>query len=108
MLSILNLVFGDTVLTPSGTINVVEGTNGSLSCDPSTDTNANGIDARWTFGSTTLATSTDNVIYSYTNIVQSQSGVYNCTLEYSIGSGSAPRYIVTRSAVVTVNVLSES
>ena len=107
MLSILNLVFGDPVLTPSSTINIVEGTNGSLSCSRSRDTNANGIDARWTYGSTTLATSTDNVIYSYTNIMRSQSGVYNCTLEHSIGSGSTPRYIVTRSAVVTINVQCE-
>ena len=105
MLSIL--VFDNPVLTPSGTINVVEGTNGSLSCNPSPGT-VDGIDARWAFGSTTLATSTDNVIHSYTNIMRSQSGVYNCTLEYSIGSGSAPRYIVTRSAVVTINVQSES
>ena len=105
MLSIL--VFGDPVLNPNGTINVVEGTSGSLSCSRSPGT-VDGIDARWTFGSTTLATSTDNVIYSYTNIMRSQSGVYNCTLEHSIGSGSAPRYIVTRSAAVTVNVQSES
>ena len=107
MLSILNLVFGNPVLTPSGTFNIVEGTNGSLSCSRSPDTNANGIDARWTCGSTTLATSTDNVIYSYTNIIWSQSGVYYCTLEHSIGSGSAPRYIATRSAVVTINVQCE-
>ena len=107
MLSILNLVFGNNpVLTPSGTINVVEGTSGSLSCAPSPET-VSGIDARWTFGSTTLATSTDNVIYSYTNIMRSQSGVYNCTLEHSIGSGSAPLYIVTRHAVVTINVQCE-
>ena len=66
-----------------------------------------GIDARWTFGPTTLATSTDNVIYSYTNIMRIQSGVYNCTLEHSIGSGSAPHYIVTRSDVVTINVQCE-
>ena len=105
MLSIL--VLGDPVLNPNGTINVVEGTNGSLSCSRSPDTVSTGIDARWTFGSTTLATATDNVIYSYTNIMRSQSGVYNCTLEHSIGSGSAPRYIVTRSAAVTIDVQCE-
>ena len=105
MLSIL--VFGDPVLNPNGTINVVKGTNGSLSCNPSPGS-VSGIDARWTFGSSTLATSTDNVIYSYTNIMRNESGVYNCTLEHSIGSGSAPRYIVTRSAAVTINVQSES
>ena len=101
------LVFSDPVLNPNGAINIVEGTSGSLSCAPSPGT-GDDIFARWTFGSTTLATSNYNVIYSYTNIMWSQSGVYNCTLEYSIGSGSAPRYIVTRSAVVTINVQSES
>ena len=101
MLSIL--VFGNPVLYPSGTVNIEEGTSGSLSCAPSPGA-VDGIDARWTFGSTVLATSTDNVHYMYTNIMRSQSGVYNCTLEHSIGSGSAPRYIVTRSAVVTINV----
>ena len=104
MLSIL--VLGDPVLNPNGTINVVEGTSGSLSCNPSPGS-VSGIDARWTFGPTTLATSTDNVIYSYTNIMRIQSGVYNCTLEHSIGSGSAPHYIVTRSDVVTINVQCE-
>ena len=39
--------------------------------------------------------------------MRSQSGVYNCTLEHSIGSGSAPRFIVTRSAVVIINVQCE-
>ena len=107
MLSILNLVFGNPVLTPSGTINVVEGSDGSLSCKPSTDTVTNGIDAKWTFGSTTLATSTDNVIYSYTNIMRNESGEYNCSFTHSIGSGSAPRYIVTRHASVTINVQCE-
>ena len=100
------LVFLDPVLNPKGTINVVEGTSGSISCRTG-PTNGDDIVARWTFGSTTLATSNYDVIYSYTNIMRSQSGVYNCTLEQPIGSGSAPRYNVTRSAVVTINVQCE-
>ena len=49
------LVFGAPTLNPNGTINVVEGTSGSLSCSSSPDTSTADIDATWTFGSTQLA-----------------------------------------------------
>ena len=39
--------------------------------------------------------------------MRSQSGEYNCTLEHSIGSGPASRYIVTRHASVTIDVQCE-
>ena len=98
------LVFGAPTLNPSGTINVVEGTSDSLSCSRSPDTNT-GITATWTFGSTQLASSTDSVTYSYSNIMRNESGDYNCTLTHNIGT--VP-YVVTRYAVVTINVQCES
>ena len=97
------LVFGAPTLNPNGTINVVEGTSDSLSCSRSPGTT--GINARWTFGSTQLASSTDSVTYSYSNIMQNQSGDYNCTLTHNIG---IIPYVVTRYAVVTINVQCES
>ena len=90
-------------LNPNGTINVVEGTSNSLSCSP--DTVTTGISTRWTFGSTQLASSTDSVTYSYSNIMRNESGDYNCTLMHDIGT--IP-YVVTRHAVVTINVQCES
>ena len=99
------LVFGAPTLNPNGTINVVEGTSGSLSCSSSPDTSTTNIDARWTFGSTQLASSTDSVTYSYSNIMRNESGDYNCTLTHNIGT--VP-YVVTRHAVVTINVQCES
>ena len=104
---VVSLVFGDPVLDPNGTISVVEGTNGSLSCSRSSGTNISSVIVTWTFGATTLATSNDYLNYIYTNIMLSQSGEYSCTLEHSIGSGRAPRYNVTRSATVTINVQCE-
>ena len=62
------LVFGAPTLNPNGTINVVEGTSGSLSCSSSPDTSTADIDATWTFGSTQLAASTDSVTYSYSGM----------------------------------------
>ena len=70
------LVFGAPTLNPNGTINVVEGTNDSLSCSRSPDTSTTNIDATWTFGSTLLASSTDGVTYSYSNIMRNESGDY--------------------------------
>ena len=88
------------MLNPSGTINVLEGSNGTLTCmrnagDPTS------LDAVWTFGSTQLAESQDIVSYSYTNIMRTQSGEYNCTLTHDIGSLS---FSVTRVGTVTINV----
>ena len=99
------LVFGAPTLNPNGTINVVEGTSGSLSCSSSPDTSTADIDATWTFGSTQLASSTESVTYSYSNIMRNESGDYNCTLRHEIGT--VP-YNVTRHAVVTINVQCES
>ena len=96
------LVFGAPTLNPNGTINVAEGTSGSLSCSRSPDTNT-GITARWTFGSTQLASSTDSAIYQYTNIMRNESGDYNCTLTHNIGM-----LAVTRHGTVTINVQCES
>ena len=101
------LVFPDPVLSPNGTVNVTEGTDGSLSCSRTSDTNTNAISSTWTFGSTELISVDGNVLYSYTNIMRNQSGVYNCTLVHSIGSGGMPRYFATRSAAVTINVQCE-
>ena len=98
------LVFGAPTLNPNGTINVIEGTSGSLSCSTSPDTIFTGISARWTFGSTELASSTNDVTYSYSNIMRNESGDYNCTLTHNIGT--VP-YVVTRYAVVTINVQCE-
>ena len=94
------LVFGAPTLNPNGTINVIEGTSDSLMCSSSTT----GINARWTFGSTELASSTNDVTYSYSNIMRNESGDYNCTLTHNIGT--VP-YVVTRYAVVTINVQCE-
>ena len=99
------LVFGAPTLNPNGTINVVEGTNDSLSCSPSPDTSTTNIDATWTFGSTLLASSTDSVTYSYSNIMRNESGDYNCTLTHNIGTGM---FTVTRRGTVTINVQCES
>ena len=93
-------------LTPTAqSINVVEGTSDSLSCFRNPDTAFSGISARWIFGSTQLAASTDSVTYSYSNIMQNVSGDYNCTLMHNIGT--IP-YVVTRYGVVTINVQCES
>ena len=97
------LVFGAPTLNPNGTINVLEGTNGSLSCSRSLDTVTTGITARWTFGSTVLFSSTDSAIYQYTNIMRNESGDYNCTLTHNIGM-----LAVTRRGTVTINVQCES
>ena len=88
------------MLSPNGTISVLEGESVSLVCS----SNLNDVTVTWSQGSTQLSTaiSTSSLTHTINNIMRNESGTYKCTIQVTVGINR-----LTKESMVTIIVLGE-
>ena len=88
------------MLSPNGTISVLEGESVSLVCS----SNLNDVTVTWSQGSTQLSTSssTSSLTHTINNITRNESGTYKCTIQVTVGMNR-----LTKVSMVTIIVLGE-
>lgn len=92
-------MFNQPILSPNGTILVIEGANIDLFCS----SNLNNLTVTWTRDYTQLAmaTSTSSLTYTIQNIMMSESGNYTCSVMTTIGTNE---FTITRKSSVIIKV----